>query len=348
MKDNAPPAGHPTAIPTPSNGPPEAVGFEASWERFRAEALGLDPRDVKTFPYNASVVLHNVQAGVDVVLAERPWFERQPDAPRVDFARVADTTAAAEALVFVASQAAGVARATPVVRAKIVRARVVVRALKAGATALVEVGVLQTEELPRGAGRGPLATARDCLAYASLFRAKHARTRGATGVKSELVREAAALGSELLHELRPKGALERAARSEPERAAADARDRMAVVLTRRYAYVEQAAGWRWGRGLDAFVPAMLSRDTARGASTDDEDTAADEDLDEDTAAEEDDVDARDEAGDEGDDDEVVAGDDEGDDDEAEPTAVVTSTKPGPKRAVAAKPTKPAKHAVRGR
>lgn len=148
MKDNAPHRTPPRSRHHP-DGPPEAVGFEASWERFRAEALGLNPRDVKTSPYNASVVLPRRPGGSE----RRRWptavvRASARRAARVDFARVANTTAAAEALVFVASQAAGVARATPVVRAKIVRARVVVRALEAGATALVEVGVLQAEVSP--------------------------------------------------------------------------------------------------------------------------------------------------------------------------------------------------------
>lgn len=61
--------------------------------------------------------------------------------------------------------------------------------------------------------------------------------------------------------------------SEAERTAADMRDRVAVVLARRYRYVERAAGWRWGRALDAHVPAMFSREVvgakARGEAVDD-------------------------------------------------------------------------------
>jgi len=326
---------------TTSNGPPAAAGFEASWERFRAEVAAIDPRDVKTFPYNASVVLHNVQAGVAAVTAERPWFEAQPDAPRVDFARVAEAATAAEALVFVAGQAAAVGRASPSLRKRVVHARALVRTLKSGATALVEAGVLAADELPRGAGRGPLATARDCLAYASLFRGKHAKTRGATAVKAELVTEAATLGSELLRELKPKGAVKRAARSEAERAASDARDRMAVVVAGRYAYVERAAGWRWGRALDASVPAMLSRDTSRSRSTDDAEEEEDDldELDEDI----DPLDTDDDAA------EAEATDDEAADDEAvEEPAPVAAKKPGPKQAAPPKATKTPKRAASGR
>jgi len=175
---------------------------------------------VTTFKSNASVALHNVQVGVAAVLAERPWFEAQPDGPRVDFARVAGAETAAEALVFVATRASSITRVAPGVQVKIARARKVLRVLRGGAECLVEAGVLTAEEVPRVDGHGPLATARACVAYASLFRAKHAKTRSLTVVKPEHVREAAALGTELLREVKPRGVGGGAVRPEVERAAA--------------------------------------------------------------------------------------------------------------------------------
>jgi len=139
---------------TPSAGPMEPVGFEASWEQHRPEAERVDARDVKTFTANATVVLHNVRAGVAAVAAERAWFEAQTDGPRVDFARVASAETAAEALVFTAARARSVAREAPGLRAKIVRARAVLRVLRDGAAALVQQGVLSAVELPRAEGTG--------------------------------------------------------------------------------------------------------------------------------------------------------------------------------------------------
>jgi hypothetical protein len=131
----------PSPAGTPS-GAPEAVGVEASWERHRAEAAKVEARDVKPFSHNASVVLHNVRTGVTAVLAERAWFEQQPDAPRVDFGRVAAAETAAEALVFTAGRAGSVGRASPTLHKKIVRSRTLLRILQRGAEALVEGGVL--------------------------------------------------------------------------------------------------------------------------------------------------------------------------------------------------------------
>jgi len=256
----------------------EPVGFEASWELHRAEAERLDARDVKTFTPNATVVLHNVRAGVAAVVAERAWFEAQPDAPRVDFARVAGAETAAEALVFTAARARSVAREAPGVHVKIVRARKVLRVLRGGAMALVEQGVLSAAELPRAEGTGPLAVAEDCLSYAALFRSKQAKTRGATAVKPALVREAATLGSELLREVKPKGVGVRGARTEAERDASDARDRMGVVVTRAYDYVERVATWRWGRGCEAAVPLMASRALSRGEAGEEEPVDGEDDT----------------------------------------------------------------------
>jgi hypothetical protein len=250
---------------TPSLAPAEAVGVEAAWERFRHEAAAVDARDVKTFTGNASVVLHNVSTGVGAVMAERAWFEAQADGPRVDFERVAAVESAAEALGFTAAQASASVSVPTTLAAKIKRARVVRKKLRANAEALVEAGVLAVSELPVFEDRGPLDVARACVGWAAFFRAKQAQIRGATGVRSTLVREAGELGSELLREIKPRGVANPRVRSEAERVAADNRDRMAVVVERRYDYVERVACWRWGRDCEAIVPSMRARDHSAGA-----------------------------------------------------------------------------------
>lgn len=302
---------------TLSTGPMEPVGFEASWELHRAEAERLDARDVKTFTPNATVVLHNVRASVAAVVAERAWFEAQADAPRVDFARVAATETAAEALVFTAARARSVSREAPGVHGKIVRARKVLRILRGGAMALVEQGVLSAAELPRAEGTGPLAVAEDCLSYASLFRSKHAKTRGATAVSTALVREAATLGSELLREVKPKGVGTRGVRTEAEREASDARDRMGVVVTRAYDYIERVAAWRWGRAFEALVPPMASRALGRGEGGEEETVDGEDDA----SAEEGDDATAEAAREEGDDEDARAADDDAAEDEEEVAAV---------------------------
>jgi len=264
------------ATPTPSMAPLAPVGLEASWEQTRADAARVDPRDVTTFTGTPVVVLHNVRAGVEAVLAERAWFEAQADGPTLDFARVASATEAAEALVLTANRAARRGRAKPGLREKIQRARKALVALRAGADALLAAGII--DEVPDSSGTGPTGVARDCVELASLFRTKRAQTRHATAVTPALIQEAATLGTELLAEITPKGAPVSRQRTETEKAAADDRDRVAVVVTARYHYVERAAGWRWGAAASEHVPAMLAREAGR---RDADDAEAEEEEDDD-------------------------------------------------------------------
>jgi hypothetical protein len=317
---------------TPS-APADAVGVEEAWERFRAEAAAVDPRDVTTFTHNTAVVLHNVRTGVAAVLAERAWFEaQQADGLRVDFERVAAAEGAAEALEFAAARAAAPARVPGTLRVKIKRSRVILDVLRASADLLVKGGVLSAADVPAAVENGPRGVARACVRYAALFRANRQQIRGATTVSSALVKEAATLGSELLREVKPRGVAKASARTEAERAASADRDRMAVVTTRRYDYVERVAVWRWGRDCEAFVPRMLTRDTSR-SEADDEDVTDDADEDTtDTAVEE--------TADEKDTTDTTAADDdadEGEDSEVTEEPVVVAEKPAAKKTAA--PTK---------
>jgi hypothetical protein len=137
----------PAPQPTPSTAPLAPVGLEESWERTRPDAERVDPRDLTTFKGTATVVLHNVRAGVASLVAERPWFEQQADGPDVDFARVASAVEAAEALVFLASRASRRASANRDLRARIATARERLETLRLAASALVRAGLVA--EVPR-------------------------------------------------------------------------------------------------------------------------------------------------------------------------------------------------------
>ncbi len=268
----------PAPQPTPSTAPLAPVGLEESWERTRPDAERVDPRDLATFKGTATVVLHNVRAGVASLVAERPWFEQQADGPKVDFARVVSAVEAAEALVFLASRASRRASATRDLRARITKARERLETLRLAGSALVRAGLVA--EVPPTTGVGPTAVARDLVEYASFFRAQRPKTRNATAVTPELIRESAQLGTDLLRDITPKGAPVRRQRTEAERAASEARDRVAVVVAERYHYVERAAGWRWGAAAAEHVPGMLARDNGRGGAATDEEGATEEEDDE--------------------------------------------------------------------
>lgn len=238
----------------------ELVGGEAAAEALRAEAESVDSRDVKPFTGSATLVAHNVRTGLAAVMRERAWFEREPDAPKIDFARLQRCDEAARALVFVTRRAEQVVVKRPAVRAMCSRAAASRKVLLKAADALVDAGVFDADVVATiRAGRGWIDTAQDYVDLATLFRSNASRTRGKTAVKAEQIREAAELGAALLDVLKPGGARASSDKPEAQSQALLLRDRMAVVVSRRYAEVERAAGWRWGRALDEHVPAMLSR-----------------------------------------------------------------------------------------
>lgn len=239
----------------------EAVGGgEGALAAFTPEAEAVDARDVKPFSGGATLTLHNVRAGVAAVLAERAWFERDAQGPKVDFKRIEECAEAARALAFAARRAEQVVVQRPDLNAKFTRSAKLRRVLLKAADALVDGGVFLAAEVALiKAGRGWFDIAQDLVDIASLFRRHAAAVRGKTAVSAAQLREAATLGEELLALLTPMGARPKGERAEALTKATALRDRLAVVVARRYQEVERAAGWRWGRSLDEHVPSMLSR-----------------------------------------------------------------------------------------
>lgn len=313
--------------------PATAIGFEGSWLRFQKEAAAVEERDVVTFNHNTSVVLHNVTRGVSAVLGERAWFEAQAGGGlAVDFARVASAVVAGEALEFTSARAQVQARPPAGVVGRIRRARVVLDLLQQSVELMVKAGVVKASEAPVGADNGPRGVARACIRHVTFFRANWPRVRGFSPVDKALLEEAATLGATLLREVKPRGVARGSQRTEEARAAAADRDRMAVVVTRLYDYVERVAVWRWGRDCEAVVPRLLSRDTSRGATDEEEalDDEVDADVTDDEPAAQDDAEAADDdAADDAAGEAPVA-----DDDAPEPVAVKA---PAAKKTAAQKP-----------
>lgn len=240
---------------------PEAlVEGERSYEACRAEAEAIDGRDVVSFKGSSVLAMHNARRGVEAVMAERGWFEGDKEAPKVSFVKVAATTDAAKALAFATRRAEQVVVKRSDLRARLVQASRIRRTLLRACDALVDAGALDAGEVAAiREGRGWFDTVQDCIDLAALLRRNGAKIRGKTAVTAAQINEAATLGSELLAVLRPTGAKASGAKADALSAALDMRNRMAMVLARRYELVERAAGWRWGRELGEHVPALQSR-----------------------------------------------------------------------------------------
>jgi hypothetical protein len=249
------------------------IGGEAAVAEFRAEAEAVDERDVRPFRGSATLAIHNVRAGVAAVMAERSWFERDAQGPKVDFTRLAKTIEVARAMAFAARRAEQVVIRRPDMKARFARAAKLRRVLLKAADALVDAGLLDADAVAAiKAGRGWFDVAQDCVDLASLFRRNAAKVRGKTAVTAAQLREAAQLGEELLDTLTPEGAKPTGARARELADAIALRDRLGTVLAHRYAEVERAAGWRWGRALGDYVPSVLSRVRSKRAADDAVDT----------------------------------------------------------------------------
>lgn len=265
----------PSAVDTAPLAPEPALpaDAEAAYHACVSEALALGDHEYDTFNGNPQVTWQNAQRGVLAVLAERAAIDASPDAPTVDFARVASTLTAASALQFATVLASNASLPRSALAAMRARMYAVRDMLLTSASALVKVGVYTQENAATVAaiqqGNGPIDAANDCVALASLFRATVALVHGRSPVTPELVDESARLGTQMLQLLKPDGVANAPAVDTITRAA-EVRDRLAALLARRYAYVARVGGWLWGHELAEHVPPLRSRSVGAAADGEDE------------------------------------------------------------------------------
>lgn len=252
--------------PDTEDGEPETQnvsGFEGSYQRFEAEARALDAREVPVFTGNGMVVFQNARRGVQAVMAERATIEADPASPTVDWDAVALAVTAGEALVYAGRLATNATASKGELSKKIRDAFESRDVLLSSAIAAVKAKAVKGEEGDKltkiQKGSGPIDGAQDCIELAAWFRANASALAGKTAVTREQVELAATRGSELLHLLAPGGVEAAQVTVDPMAAAAEMRDRMAVVVARRYAYVARVGGWCWGLDVGRHVPLLRSR-----------------------------------------------------------------------------------------
>ena len=248
--------------------PYEAAGAEAAYELHLAAALALDPREVPVWNGNANVALHNVTAGAAAILAERPALAADPDAPRVDVARVERVPSVAEALVFATRRVANLLDDASDLKVELATAYKLRELLLTSAVSLVAAGALDARAVAAiQSGSGSIDCAQDLIDLAALFRANVDKVAGRTPVTADDLRAAATLGTALLARLKPGGVAPDAVRSEKAVEAASIRDRMGALLTREYGYVAKIGGYRWGHALAEHVPLLRSRSVTAAADS---------------------------------------------------------------------------------
>ncbi|MCU0693923.1 MAG: hypothetical protein MUF54_21245 [Polyangiaceae bacterium] len=101
----------------------------------------------------------------------------------------------------------------------------------------------------------------DLVQLAALFR-KHAdKLRGKSPVSASAVKEAAAVGTELLSLLTPQSAKRHQQMAPELREAVDERDRMWTLLLSKHRDMRRVGIWLWADDVDEHVPPLRSRVT---------------------------------------------------------------------------------------
>jgi hypothetical protein len=254
--------------PAPSDQPAETdsvAGFEASYHRFEGEAAGIADAEVQPLNCNAMVCFHNARSGAMAVLAERARIEADPEAPKVDFARIEATVSVGEAAVFAARRAANTVAEKSEIQSKTAEMFESRDLLASSAVAAVKAKLVKGKEADTIAiilrGKGPIDGAQDCIDLGSWFRRNASALAGKTAVTTADIAKAERLGAEVLRMVSPAG-VEAATEADVNAAVTEAaamRDRMGTLLARHHAYVARVGGWLWGHDVAEHVPLLRAR-----------------------------------------------------------------------------------------
>ncbi len=234
------------------------TGSEAAFEKCLPKALSLEPTSVVPMRGDPNLALHNVQVGLKAL--EPHWPELSVALPKLDQNAVRGLEEVALATVFATSRVDRKAGAGKKVSALLAKARALRAVLLASADAMEKADLIPTAAVKKiRKGRGTLDAADDLVQLAALFRKHAAKLKNKSPVSSEMIKEAAAIGSDLLASLKPKHAKRKAASTPEIEEAVDARDRTWTLLVQGHRDMRRAGMWLWADQVDMHVPPLQSR-----------------------------------------------------------------------------------------
>lgn len=228
------------------------VGAQQAYDKFLPAARELDV--VHSYRGDAQLAYHNVDRGLDAIA---PYIDVIKDElPTISVKKLQEIGNIALAVGFAVAQVDRSADgATPVLLAK---ARELRDVMLTSADALAKSSILPPREVARiRSGNGLIDAAQDCVDLAALF-TKHAKaTKGKTAINAAQIKEAAAVGTDLLKRLKRKGTKTKAQPGVTD--AVEARDRLWTLLVLRHRDLRRVGMWIWADDVDDHVPALLSR-----------------------------------------------------------------------------------------
>jgi hypothetical protein len=234
---------------------------KTAFERFVEQAKAQDRTRLLRYQFDIDIAVVTARESVEEVIAQSERVKRE--LPTLDLSKVKEIPELALATAYAVRLAGNAGPAQTDVRA-LFREGVRLRALMlTAADALANSGVIARREVDRiRAGSGMIDSARDLVELAALFLTHAEEVRGKTAITTDLINQAAAMGSELLDSLRPSGA-RKAKPSAEVLEAVELRDCFWTLLNQRYDLLRRAAMWLWGEDVDAHVPPLRTRRVVR-------------------------------------------------------------------------------------
>lgn len=228
------------------------------FERFLPTAKAIPAEKIILCRADVALAHRNVAMGVGSVLALEDVVRRE--LPFVDIAHIRSLPELSIGVVYAATQ---VDRFLPSkeLTSLLSRARDLRSLLLMAAEALAQAKLFDAHVVAKiRAGRGDIDAAKDCIELAALF-TKHADAlRGKTHISRAQVKEAAAVGADLIALLKPsKLKLPKQVQQEVAEAR-DHRDRLWTLLDERHDTLRRVGAYLFGlRSLDSKVPTLQMR-----------------------------------------------------------------------------------------
>lgn len=228
------------------------------FEKFVPAAKALDAREIIACRSDVALAHRNVAHGVEAVLAHESAI--RVELPKIDTLQIRTMPELSIAVVYAATQ---VDRHGPSkeLGELLSRARDLRNLLLVTAESLAHAKIFEAREVAKiRAGRGDIDAAKDCIELSALF-VKHAPSlRGKTPVTMAQIREAAAVGTELITLLKPKKVRLPKKVQDEVAEARDTRDRLWTLLVQRHDTLRRVGAYLFGlRELDIIVPALQTR-----------------------------------------------------------------------------------------
>lgn len=242
---------------------------EAAYKEMLPLAMSLEPTQLEPYQGSIEIARRNLIRGSEAIqkLEEKLKEEVKPE--RLEAAR--QTTKLCLAAEFAVLCIENMERRTGAVGVLplLVAARLIRRRLLKNAEGAAEYTLVPKERVENiKKGKGPLDTARDCIALAALYRECKESLSGKTPVSGEDIDRCSQLGTQLLGLLKPEKAIEIEEAPEEIAAAYQVRDRFWTLLVQQRELLWKLAGLVVGpREVNEVVPPLLSQEREKTPQT---------------------------------------------------------------------------------